>query len=219
MKKYGLILIVLLVAALAIPASAGVVVVDGLVNTGVGIGVGQEDLNWTLAGPEGVETPYRVKRADRHWVAEPGDANWIGPDLSVQGGGAPQKGYANDPVGEYTYLLTFDVNAAWVPYLQITGKFATDNNSSMWLNDHQVATTGYADFGAFNDFVISDYFEIGVNTLKIVVTNGTPSGTDTNPSGLIVAGLTATVPEPLSVAVWSFLCMVGVGVALWRRRK
>ena len=220
MKKLNVLVALLVVALMAAPALAGTVVLPGLVNTGGTGVVGTPDSAYDIldGAPGGVTEAYEVAKPGV-WVAAPAGSNWIGPDLLMEDDNpatGPQGALDNDPVGDYTYTLTFDVAAAYVPYLQITGKWATDNGATMKLNGTTLEwATPYEGFRKLSAFTIASGFQNGENTLTFVVNNATGSG---NPSGLLVCDLAAKVPEPASVAVWSVLCAIA-GIAVWRRRK
>lgn len=235
MKKLNVLVALLVAALMAAPALAGTVVLPGLVNTGGTGVVGTLDADYDLQfSPfpndydvsDGFRFPEYMKVADigayevykpKVWVTPPQGANWIGPNPS----GDNTDGLSSDRPGWYFYTLKFDVSAGMAPYLEVSGNWATDNDSIMQLNGVELTGiyTGPKDFGKLTPFVVNG-FEAGVNKLTFIVRNlPLPGNPDHgNPTGLLVCDLTAKVPEPASVAVWSVLCAIA-GIAIWRRRK
>jgi hypothetical protein len=222
MKKLAVCSVLLLVTMYSQSASAGYVIGVTGGNTGVGVAVDQQDVNWSLTGPGGVNTAYRVRPAGV-WSAEPGDnsAHWIGPDLVLQNGGATgQNPLDSDPGSNtipYVYSLAINVDAGTAPYLTISGKWATDNDSEIFLNGVSTGQTrGIQDFGSLLGFTVSG-FVAGLNTLEIKVINRVQ--TSGNPSGLLVTNVMGAVPEPAAVAVWGFLGLVGFTATRRLRRS
>jgi hypothetical protein len=220
----GLLFLPLTLAAVAIMATGafGSVVDVGLHNTGEGlVNPGDAEVNYLLSSAPGDVTQAYKVNVPGAWVS---NAGWIGPDLSVQGSGDPQTALGGDPVGEYVYTTTFAVSDAILPWLVVTGQWATDNEADLYINVNgvPVSHTNRQAFGALTPFTITTGFISGENTLTFRVLNaddvtGSPPA-DGNPAGLLVTDLQATVPEPISLVVWSILGAVGA-VFAWRRRK
>lgn len=200
--------IALSVAAFGFTASSvsASVMIDGLLNTGVGndglpIAAGEDELHYVVTGPG---TDNLVIVPNPFWVTDSG-ANWIGP---VDGSG-------NAPVGLYSYTLSFDLSGFDLSTVEVTGKWASDNESTVLLNDNATGFTGESEaFQSLEDFTISSGFVDGINTLTFEVNN--PSGRSPNPTGLLVTDLSGTgtlVPEPASLAV------LGLGAAFFTSRR
>lgn len=154
---------------------------------------------------------YVVPRTvgDDVWAAPPGDAAWIGPN-------ATNDLHSVGAVGVFNYTLNFDLTGINLENLQVSGLWAADNTSQIWLNGQ---FTGYQKgelgFRQLSPFVLEAGFLPGINSLVFRVENieTTPPGWP-NPTGLLVSGLAANVvPEP------STPCLVAVGIALYLGRR
>ena len=88
--------------------------------------------------------------------------------------------------------------------IQVAGLWATDNSAELWFNGSYTGFNKFEwGFTRLDPFLISGGFVDGVNTIEFRVLNFSypqyPSG---NPTGLLVAGLTAvddgslTLPRP-----------------------
>lgn len=181
--------------------------VDGLFNTGVAddgslLAPGDNELHYITTGPASADMVITPNSA---WVTD-SDANWIGPT----------SGTSNAPLGGYSYSISFDLSAFDISTVIIDGKWASDNNSEIFLNGNPTGFTGNVlAFQALDSFALSSGFVSGTNTLTFQVLN--PGAPSPNPTGLIVTDLSGNgilVPEPASLV----LCGVG-GVALMNRRR
>lgn len=203
--------------------------ITGLWNTGVnsdgspqGVGFLEEHYNTTL--PNGSNPGYVVRTVNLpgSYARNPLDAAWIGPALTPSEGAL-----VNDPVGAYTYRLSFSLAGLDSDSAALTGRWASDNNSSIWLNGFDTGLrVGFEDFGRLTDFSIYDGmigangqvidFQPLLNTLEFHVINGAGSG---NPSALLVSGLlghadAASAPDSTGVPDGDYtLVLLAGGIA------
>jgi len=197
-----------LVSLAAIPAAADILPLPG---TGSSFNaVDFSDNNYALTvhsldfSTSSVQDAF-VRDRNPAWVIPPSGTSWIGPSHSPAGS-------TSDPAGYYDYALNLSV-----PGLEsISGKWATDNNGWIFVNDVDTGITkGFADFGSLTSFSIGSQFFTGSDaTLVFRVYN--PVWSSTNPTGLLVTDLKATfVPVPGAV----LLGMFGLSYAGIRLRK
>ncbi len=197
--------------ATSMPAHAGYTI-TGLVDTGAGLADGATDLNYAVelvpsadGASAGAVAVVGGGFPFPSWVTPPAGSNWISAFGRDQG---------LDPTsnGTYDYRLTFQVAAGEA--FTITGAWATDNyGADILVNglSSGQTSTGYA---ALTDFSVSGVGAVGgTDTLDFIVVNDARDGG--NPTGLLVADLAYTVPEPASMAV---LGTGFAGLGLIRRR-
>jgi len=195
-----LMVLVFLLASILFPVgeiSAALVAISGLYNTGV------DDVGQILADGE-AEQHYQMTGVDTGafiisggskpsaWVSPQGQYVWIGPE---NGGSAA-------PEGNYLYTLTFDLTGLDPLTATISGLWASDNPSSIYLNDVNtgISRDDRLSFSSLLGFEILSGFVDGENTLQFYVNNLPPGP---NPSGLLVANLTGTASEvPIPGTVW-----------------
>jgi len=144
---------------------------------------------------------------------------WLGPNatsawISPKNSNSTQR----DPAGNYTYQQSFDmagVNSSSI----LQGRFASDNQGTMYLNGVQVAQTAStnASYTTWTPFSITSGFQAGTNTLSWTI-NNTMSGANTTPSGLRVEFSNVYLPE--GNESMALALMVG-GTLIWglKRRK
>lgn len=203
--------------------------ISGLWNSGVDTSgnpqsVGAPEVHYQTLLPIGANPDYltRVVNLPGSYVRNPADAAWIGPTLSANEGAL-----VNDPVGAYAYGLRFSLAGLDADSATLSGRWASDNNSSIWLNGLDTGLrVGFEDFGHLTDFSLYDGmigangqvidFQPLLNLLEFRVVNGAGSG---NPSALLVSGLTgqaapATLPDRPEVPDGDYtLLLLGGGFA------
>jgi hypothetical protein len=142
------------------------------------------------------------------WVANTSSSQWINPTGD---------GMVFFDVGTYTYEMKFDLTGYNADTLAVTGSWASDNASRIYLNG---IDTGFVspsgpnnELGKMSSFALSDGFKDGMNTLRFdVVNTGFQSGLHVHITN-IAADL---VPEPGSAAI---LATVAGSTLLSRRRR
>lgn len=189
---------------------ASAVTINGLYNTGVddfgvALPLGTTDPHYTLTGPS---SPAVVITPNTFWISAPEASAWIGPT----------NGSVTDPLGVYTYTLSFDLSSMDPSTAVISGNLAADNTSAIFLNGVDTGFSHPDQFFTLEPFVISSGFVSGVNQLEFSITNNPGSGA--NPTGLLVTNLMGEVSAiPIPAAVWLFGSgLIGlIGIA--RRKK
>jgi hypothetical protein len=168
---------------------------DGTLATG-----GSVDLHYSLISkPNSLSaTAYVVSTRHPKWY-QPTTNAWISPNANAT---------VSQPIGIYTYRFTFALVDATARRLDpatanLSGKWAVDNDTVIFLNGIKVATN--SDHKVLTPFAISSGFVIGTNTLEIVVTNTALPDPDTlNPTGFIISdfvGSAQVVQEPVNLTI------------------
>jgi len=155
----------------------------GVDNTGTVLPVGTSEQHYEMTGPS---YPATVITASPYWIKPSAGSSWIGPS----------NGNVNDPLGDYSYVLTFDLTGLDPATAVISGGWATDNTAKILLNgiDTGISKPLYG-FTSLDSFTISSGFVPGTNTLEFVVSNRPEGAGSINPTGLLVANLSGEASE------------------------
>ena len=198
-----LMVLVFLLASILFPVgeiSAALVAISGLYNTGVDdvggiLADGQPEQHYQMTGADTGAFIIGSASKPYPWYTPQGQYTWIGPE----------NGGSDAPAGNYIYTLTFDLAGLDPLTAAISGSWASDNASSIYLNDFYTGIfrpeRDPLSFSSLLSFEILSGFVEGENTLQFYVSN--PASPDLNPSGLLVANLTGTASEvPIPGTVW-----------------
>ena len=188
--------------------------VPGLYNTGVnssGIVLPQQSLeqHYSVSGASTIAyivPPVYEPNLGWAWLPAPAGSAWIGPN-STTNTASP------DPVEIYSYTIQFNLTGYNLADVRVSGSWMTDNTGEMFLNGISTGFTTDGDsYKHLTAFSLDSGFVAGMNTLEFRVLN---EFVGPNPSGLCVAGLTATlVPEPTVSTLAAALFVT----AIFRRR-
>ena len=192
--------------------------IPGVFSTGVDdsgslLSVGSIDPHWSIvASPVGSSAP-KVTDPFYMWLGNTPSSEWI------NGGGSSNY---SPPAGVYDFTLTFSLAGFDPSTAQISGQWASDNESDIYLNglDTGISNSGIAPWGFsnFTSFTLTDGFVAGENTLTFAVTQD-PDNVQVNPTGLQVDILSAVaaVPEPGPLALVGIAGLCWVASASFRR--
>ncbi|MCW1885116.1 Ig-like domain-containing protein [Luteolibacter flavescens] len=152
----------------------------GVDNLGVALAQGTVDTHYTLlANPDNIGSTMAFVQnpiPTPPWVPHTGTSTWIGP-RAFTGGAAGLNADAGEGPGTYVYRTTVDLTGYDISTVQITGRWASDNNG-VAIRVNTVATglthTGNT-FGELLPFTINTTnapgLIAGVNTIDFVVNN------------------------------------------------
>ena len=214
---FQLLVLVIVLAPILSPQgdiSAARVTIPGLFNTGVNddgqkLKDGDREEHYVFTG--GVDGAFIISDGSRPsaWVSSLGQSSWIGP----------QNGAIDVPAGNYLYTLTFDLGGLDPLTAVISGRWASDNASAIFLNGE---STGFEinEFGFMTrtPFTIESGFVNGINALGFYVNN--LYSPDRSPSGLLVLDLTGTASEvPIPGAFWLLGSALIALTGIRRRRR
>jgi hypothetical protein len=184
--------------SLALITAAHTAAISGLYNTGVNsAGIALPDINadphYTIIsapvpdtnGPAFV-TITNAGTFPGGWFPDSATAQWISPHASQSG--------PVEPLGQFDYRLTFTLMDATGKPLNptnaiITGTWATDNSGDILFNGVTVANSSSYSYSSLSAFTINSGFVRGTNTIDFIVTNAPGGSGNTDPSGLIVSGI------------------------------
>jgi len=132
------------------------------------------DPHYTLvAAPTGVTlgNVYSTLPCCGRWVTPLPGSSWINPTGTVDW---------DAPIGNYTYRQTFTLTST--AGAQLTGEWSSDNQSCISLNGGPTQCTqgGSLSYYQYTPFLFTEGFQVGTNTLDIVVYN------DGGPTGLLI---------------------------------
>ncbi|UCD82103.1 MAG: hypothetical protein JSW26_11955 [Desulfobacterales bacterium] len=189
--------------------------IGGLYSTGVNdsgdvLPDGSKDPHYQflLPNPAATTDPSKIplNTLPGPWVPAPAGSAWIGPNAGGPIG----------PGGNYSYVLTFDLLGFDLSTVSISGEWASDNSSSIFLNGNFTDySRAFDQFGTLEPFTLTEYFVPGSNTLEFVVNNAGDGAT-----GLIVARLEGTGAEvPLPGAIWLLGTSLIVLLAIKRKLR
>jgi hypothetical protein len=187
--------------------------IEGLFNTGVDasgavLPGAANDPHWTV---QSSGNPAVVVTAPPGaWVANSSTSKWISTvDTGVQ-------------IGNQTYETTFMIDETVnIADAFIDGRVAADGTiTSATLNGTPILFTSPIGFTEWTNFIATDGFQYGLNTLSFTVPNGTGGGGDFGGFRLEFLASGVTVPEPASIALWLTvgLALVGFGYRQWCKR-
>lgn len=193
----------------------------GFFSTGVDdngnlIADGTADSHYSLfyAGTQfSYDTAYATTNNPSSWLPRGTDYQWINPtgdgtdDLPCRGCDTAAPGYA---FPDYFYSTSFDLSGVNLSDVYIEFDIASDNAANVNINGRYI--NRYDGFGAFRTVVLNDqsWFVDGLNTIEFGVLN---SGSDVNPTGLMVRVTQARIPEP------GVLTLLGLGFATFGLRR
>ena len=170
---------------------------------------GAVDPHWTLQGGGAIIATDIVG----DYVPNDSVSRWLSVDANA---------LDDDPAGLYIYATTFSLAGLNPSSARISGQFASDNGSVIFLNGVSTGITDANQFHSYTPFSITSGFVPGVNTLEARVTNS-PGATGTHSAGPVgfraaISGATATVaPEAGTLAL--LLPALGVLGAVVARRR
>ncbi len=221
----------------ASPVSASIIA--GLFGTGVDgsgnpLGDGAPDTHYNITSstapafpvPIGGSTPLTYADLSSVYAVYPGSyvgnsstSQWIGPVTPVM---SPS---GSNWDGSFLYEIAFDLTGLDPSTASITGSWASDNDSRIYLNDNPTTyVKGENGYQSLESFAITSGFIAGLNKLQFLVFNA-PLGSDgPNPTGLRVDGLAGTadpaaVPEPTSLLIWLTLATALTAATRHRSRR
>ncbi len=199
----------LVLATLAAAVPAGAATIAGLYSTGVDAtgaattGHGA-DLHWTLGEAPAYTGGTNGAFPIGPWVADTATSRWITPTTNASD---------NNAVTTFSFTTTFDLTGYKAATAHVSGTFAADDQTTIFLNGVQVGASNQGGYSFRTGFTLGSGFVAGVNTLTFATLNsgGGPTGANVDLTG------TASVPEP---AMWG-LMVVGFGMigAATRRRS
>ncbi len=142
------------------------------------------------------------------WLGDNTISRWITPNNSGD----------NDPAGNYVIRHTFSLSGFNHTTASFSGRWASDNGASMYLNNVLISSTAAFpssnSFTTWTTFSASSGFISGLNTLEFRVNNATNAA---SPMGLRVEFQNSFVAVPLPASL--ALLLTGIpGLAMVRRR-
>jgi hypothetical protein len=185
----------------------------GVDDSGSPLAVGSMDSHWSIGASPVGSSSAKVSDTYFMWIGNTPSSAWI------NGGGSSAY---SPPAGVYTYTMTFSLAGFDLSTAQITGQWASDNASSIYLNGLStgISNTNIAPWGFahFTSFTLTNGFVAGENTLSFAVTQD-PDGAS-NPTGLQVDifDAVASVPEPGPLALVGIAGLCWIAADSFRRK-
>lgn len=191
----------------AAPVSTPAIFNTGVDDFGEELPGGSKDPHFglKLPNPAATKDAFSVRRTvlPPTWVDAPTGSAWIGPN----------SGNSFGPRGDYSYIQEFSLTGTKLENIKISGRWASDNSSRIYLNG--IFTDNSIDyingFLFLVDFTITSGFKQGLNTLEFVVNNAGSGKT-----GLLVSDLTLV---PIPGAIWLFASALVAVIGINRRLK
>jgi hypothetical protein len=166
----------------------------GVADSGSLLSAGQPDPHWTISSsPIGAVPAPVTGSLHRNWITNTASSQWIN---------ATGIGTNSEATGLYVYTLTFSLNGFEPATAQVTGEWASDNQSEIFLNGVDTGlSNGTNGFASLAPFSLTTNFVAGENELQFYVTQLPPSGKE-DPEGLQVNIFSATaVPGPVMLSL------------------
>ncbi len=173
--------------------------IPGVFSTGVAasgslLPTGQTDPHWTISSsPVGAVPALVTGSLHRNWITNTSSSQWIN---------ATGVGTNIEAIGLYVYTLTFSLQGFEPSTAQISGEWASDNQSEIRLNGISAGfSNGTNGFASLAPYSITTNFVAGTNELQFYVTQIAPTGKE-DPEGLQANIFSATaVPAPVMLSV------------------
>lgn len=145
--------------------------ITGLFNTGVDnnnvvLPDNITDPHYTVTQPDGTTIPATARPAFNPWIANSPTSKWIGFQSAA-------------PNTTFTYTTTFTLPNCPGLSAEISGQWASDDTSAIFLNGVQKASLPNvvsSNFLQLHPFTINSDFNPGLNTLTVVVNNSNFGG-------------------------------------------
>ena len=172
----------------------------GVNNAGALLANGAVDSHYSVtpgSGPFVIGNPGSVG-----WIGNTAGSQWISSAANTLGGPGP-----------FTYTTSFDLTGLDYTTAIIDAEISSDNMATVRLNGNVVGTQPFGGWTNMYALTISSGFLAGINTLTFQVPNNQTTSND-GPTGLQVHIISATVPEPSSLALAGLALMVA-----WRAAR
>lgn len=181
------------------------------------------ELNYLLVSAPSGAGPATVTKNNwgGFWLADNTTSRWISDRNHPNSSSV-------SPVGNYVFRYTFDLTGFSLSSILsaggFTGRWASDNQGSVWLNGTQVSANVYppgsSAYGSWTNLTLSTGLNAGLNTLEFRVNNapaggGNPVGLRVEWESIVVPTAVDPVPEPFTMGLVGAAALA----ALKRRKK